>query len=371
MRAKKKVKEYVKILERKRKKGTTLYLLYTLPNGTRKQEATGLMLVDSSTPEGKAQNEITRKAVEKLKAERTAEIVGGKFGIETSQKDKNKVLLVDYIRNLQTSSKKAIRTKKQYLALANQIQRYSANTMLCDVNKKWLLSYIDFMEDLKATSIKQYCILLNAVLTQAVKEKLIVSNAYSELSKEQKPKAKQAKREYLAIEELERVVANFPQNTDKQKNCLKMFLFGCYTGLRFSDIEKIKWEDLKKDASNGKYYFDIEMQKTKEIVKGYLSKKTLEVIGEPTGLKGNIFMSVTPMFINDCIKRSAKMAGVDKNICFHTSRHTFAVNLLAGGMDIYSVSRLLGHTDIKTTQIYLEMMPKKQIEAADLIDKIF
>ena len=371
MRAKKKVKEYVKILERKRRNGITLYLLYTLPNGTRKQEATGLVLIDANTPESKAQNEVTRKAVEKLKAERTAEIVSGKFGIETSHKSKNKLLLVDYIKGLQTNSKKAESTKKHYLVLANHIQSYSADTMLCDIDKKWVLSYIDFLEGKKATSIKQYCILLSAVLTQAVKDKLIASNAFNELSKEQKPTAKQAKREYLTIEELESIVANFPTNTDKQNDGLKMLLFGCYTGLRYSDIAKLCWQDLKKDASNGKYYFDIEMQKTKEIVKGYLSKKALDLIGDPAGLKGNIFLPVTLPFINDCLKKSAKLAGIDKNISFHTSRHTFAVNLLAGGMDIYSVSRLLGHTDIKTTQIYLEMMPKKQIEAADLIDKIF
>jgi len=371
MRTKKKVKEYVKILERKRANGTYLFLLYTLPNGTRKQEATGLALVGGNSPESKAQNEITRKAVEKLKAERTAEIVGGKFGIETSQKNKNKMLLVDYINSLLNGSKKAENTKNNYKTLIYHIQSFSTNTRLCDVDKKWVLSYIDFLEGKKATSIKQYCILLSAILAKAVKDKLISSNAFKELNKEQKPTAKRAKREYLTIEELDDIVAKFPQNTNLQKDCLKMFLFGCYTGLRFSDIEKITWEDIKKDASNGKYYFDIEMQKTKEIVKGYLSKKTLEVIGEPNGLKGNIFMPISPASINKVIKKSAKLAGVDKNICFHTSRHTFAVNLLAGGMDIYSVSRLLGHTDIKTTQIYLEMMPKKQIEAADLIDKIF
>ena len=148
-----------------------------------------------------------------------------------------------------------------------------------------------------------------------------------------------------------------------------MFLFGCYTGLRFSDIQRITWEDIKEDASNGKLYFNIEMKKTKDYVKGYLSQKALATMG--TRAKGCIFPRVSPCYVDTMLKETAKAVGINKNISFHTSRHSFAVNLLANGLDIYSVSRLLGHTDIKTTQIYLEMIPKKQIEGATLIDKIF
>jgi site-specific recombinase XerD len=370
MKTKKKLKEYVRILERKRKTGTTLFLLYTLPNGIRKQEATNLTLVDDTTKEGKAQNEITMLAVEKLKAERTNQLISGKYDIETTFKKNNDILLLDYVNEI-VKSKREENTKKIYITLITHITKFSPKTKLSGVGKKWVLSYIEQLKErgIKPTSIRQYCTLFSAILKQAVRDNLIKVNPFSELTKEQRPTAKKAKKEYLTKEEINLIASKFPQNTDVQKFCLNMFLFGCYTGLRFSDIQRIKWEDIKEDASNGKLYFNIEMKKTKDYVKGYLSQKALATMGTRT--KGSIFPRVSPCYIDTMLKETAKTAGINKNISFHTSRHSFAVNLLANGLDIYSVSRLLGHTDIKTTQIYLEMIPKKQIEGATLIDKIF
>lgn len=372
MRAKKKVKEYVRILERKRENGTYLFLSYTLPNGTRKQEATGLVLVDSNNPIDKESNKITREAIEKLKADRTAQLLSGKFDIERATTSKNKILLIDYIEKRNESTQRAKKTQRGYLNLRKHIAEYTPNIKVSEVNRNWVVSFISQLDGLKTSSKSLYCTLLSAIMRAAVKDKLILSNPVAELAADEKPKAKKTKREYLTPEELEAVAAAFPQRSEYQREGLRMFLFSCYTGLRFSDIAKIKYEEIKKDASNGKFYFDIEMQKTKEIVKGYLSKKALALIEEPTNKKGLIFWGSAYLAnANKCLKIAADAAGINKNISFHTARHTFAVNLLAGGMDIYSVSRLLGHTDIKTTQIYLEMMPKKQIEAADLIDKIF
>ncbi len=369
---KKKVKEYVKILERKRKNGTYLFLVYRLPNGIRKQEATGLALVDGNSPIDKESNRIVKKAVEKMKADRTAQILSGKYDVNFSINGKQKIRLCDYIEMKNNISQRANKTRRGYMNLRKHIQEYTPNINISEVDKNWVVSFLSTLSNLKPASIKLYCTLLSATMRQAIKDKIIASNPVAELPPEEKPKAKQAKRDYLTPEELERLISAFPRKTAQQREGLRMFLFSCYTGLRFSDVVNLQWENIKKDASNGKSYFVIEMQKTKEIVRGYLSSKALALIECNYNSNSNVFFGGAYLSnANKWLKVASTKVGIEKNVSFHTARHTFAVNLLHSGMDIYSVSRLLGHTDIKTTQIYLEMMPKKQIEASEMIDKIF
>ena len=70
-------------------------------------------------------------------------------------------------------------------------------------------------------------------------------------------------------------------------------------------------------------------------------------------------------------KEWAKAAGIKKNISFHTARHTFATMMLTLGADIYTTSKLLGHSRISTTEIYAKIVDKKKDEAMGLIDKFF
>lgn len=368
----KKVKEYVKILKRKRKNGTYLFLSYYLPNGVRKQKSTNLVLVDGNTPMDKENNRIVKKAIEKQKADLARALLSGKYDIELANTSKQKKRLCDYIEDNTRISQRAVKTQRGYLNLKKHIEEFTPNINISEIDKNWVVSFLSTLSNLKPTSIKLYCTLLSATMRKAVKDKLIPSNPVAELTPEEKPKTKQVKRDYLTPDELEKVVEAFPKRTKQQREGLRMFLFSCYTGLRFSDVVKLQWNDIKKDASNGKSYFVIEMQKTKEIVKGYLSQKALALIERKHNTDENIFWGGAYLSnANKWLKIASASVGIEKNVSFHTARHTFAVNLLAGGMDIYSVSRLLGHTDIKTTQIYLEMMPKKQIEASELIDEIF
>ena len=75
-------------------------------------------------------------------------------------------------------------------------------------------------------------------------------------------------------------------------------------------------------------------------------------------------------YINKVISKWADKARINKYVTFHTSRHTYATMLLTKGADLYTVSKLLGHSEIKTTQIYAEIIDKKKEEAADLLNGI-
>ena len=374
MREKRKTKEKVRVLERKLKTGTFFYLLYTLPNGKRVMEATGLHLYEPAyTAQQRELNAEAKVAVEKLKSDRTNELINAKVGIEAPTKSQKKLLLADYIEIRNKASQRAKKTQRGYLNLLKHIEEFSPEVRVSEIDKDWVKGFLSSLCDLKPSSKRFYYTLLSAVLSSAVKENIIASNPVQKLTADEKPKVKKTKREYLTPEEVEELVEAYPKNTKEQKEGLRMFLFALYTGLRWSDVAKFKWSDLKKDKSNGKYYFNIEMQKTKELVRGYLSNKVLDLIG--TIKKSDEFVFTGQAYganVNKCLKIATEKAGINKNVSFHTARHSFAVNLLASGkFDIYAVSKLLGHTDIKTTQIYLELVPKKQIEASDVIDEIF
>ena len=116
----------------------------------------------------------------------------------------------------------------------------------------------------------------------------------------------------------------------------------------------------------------IEMIKTKQIVMVPLSENALVWMPSKGIAKMEDFVFSLPSYftINSQVKQWAKSAGLEKKITFHMSRHTFATTLLTMGADLYTTSKLLGHQNIKTTQVYAEIVNKKKIETVNLLDKI-
>lgn len=85
---------------------------------------------------------------------------------------------------------------------------------------------------------------------------------------------------------------------------------------------------------------------------------------------GKIFTLPRSSTINSDIKRWAERAGVDKKLTYHVSRHTYATLLITKGVDVYTVSKLLGHKSVRTTQIYADVIDKKKVEAVNLLDDV-
>ena len=109
-----------------------------------------------------------------------------------------------------------------------------------------------------------------------------------------------------------------------------------------------------------------QMIKTKQNIIVPIGKSAKQYLPKKEGKY--IFDLPTLISMNIELKRWAKRAKVDKNVHFHISRHTFATSLLTKGADLYSVSKLLGHTNIATTQVYAEIVNQKRVEAINLLD---
>lgn len=191
---------------------------------------------------------------------------------------------------------------------------------------------------------------LKAILKIALRERLIEENPYQYF------KVKEAKgnRMRLTLDELRQLKnKELPKEHQRLSEVKKMFLFSCYTGLRFSDVQNLKWEDV----SFAEAKLELQMVKTSENIRLPLIPDALEILRELRGHqivsdKAYVFKRITNQAINRSLKTIMEEAEIKKQITFHCGRHTFATVNLEVGTDIYQVKDLLGHSNIANTQIY-------------------
>ena len=141
-------------------------------------------------------------------------------------------------------------------------------------------------------------------------------------------------------------------------------LFACLTGLRISDILKLRWEDFEIAPDQG-YCIRIRTQKTQTEATLPISNEAYELCGEPS--TGIVFKELKRSMINYPLKIWVRKAGIKKPISFHSFRHTYATIQISLGTDIYTVSKMLTHKNVSTTQIYADLVNSKKRETANKI----
>lgn len=170
---------------------------------------------------------------------------------------------------------------------------------------------------------------------------------------------RESRREYLTVEEL-----NTLARTPFDPIVKRAALFSALTGLRHSDIQKLKWSEVEE--FNGGYRLNFTQQKTKGVEYMPISRQAFQLCGERKNNQLLVFAGLPdPSWISKPLERWIKQAGITKHITFHCFRHTFATLQLASGTDIYTVSKLLGHTNVKTTQIYAKVVDEKKEKATE------
>lgn len=172
----------------------------------------------------------------------------------------------------------------------------------------------------------------------------------------------ESRREYLTVEELN-TLASTPCERDVLKRAA---LFSALTGLRHCDIQKLQWKEICMDGNQAQLHFT--QQKTKGVEYMPISRQALGLCGEPREPEQFVFEDLPdPSWISRPLKQWIQAAGIQKRITFHCFRHTYATLQLSSGTDIYTVSKMLGHTNVKTTQIYAKVVDEKKNKAAQAI----
>ena len=172
----------------------------------------------------------------------------------------------------------------------------------------------------------------------------------------------ESRREYLTVEELN-TLAGTPCERDVLKRAA---LFSALTGLRHCDIQKLCWKEISMNGEQAQLHFT--QQKTKGVEYMPISQQALDLCGKPRGPEQLVFEDLPdPAWISRPLKHWIESAGITKRITFHCFRHTYATLQLSKGTDIYTVSKMLGHTNVKTTQIYAKVVDEKKSKAAQAI----
>ena len=171
----------------------------------------------------------------------------------------------------------------------------------------------------------------------------------------------ESRREYLTVEELNRLA-----QTPCDPLLKRAALFSALTGIRHCDIQKLKWSEV--EMFNGNYRLNFTQQKTKGVEYMPISEQAFQLCGERQDGDLLVFAGLpAPSWINRPIKRWVEAAVIKKHISFHCFRHSYATLQLAGGTDIYTVSKMLGHTNVRTTQIYAKVVDAKKENATKRI----
>ena len=373
----KNTKEPVRLREKELANGVRSFYLDIYVNGKRSYEFLKLYLIPETNPQAKVQNENTMRAANTIKLNRILEITNNKAGLKNTS-IRAKMLLKDWMETFrQAQEQKGVKDQKLIHNTVHALTAYNINVAMRDVNRDYIIGLTNFLRNdyrsprgkkLKDYSVINYLGCLRNALNMAVREDVIADNPIMKLSAQDKVKAPESQREYLTVEEVQQLEA-----TDSPYPHIKQaFLFACYTGLRCSDVRSITWGKIVKDGE--KYRLHTVMFKTKRPFYIPLSKKAMQWMperGDKTDedlIFENIPVQVnTKLYLQPWLDK----AGITKPITFHCSRHTFGTMMLTLGADIYTTSKLMGHTKVEVTQIYAKIINKKKDDAVSLIDQAF
>jgi integrase len=272
------------------------------------------------------------------------QLIDGKYG----SNKRNWIISLKYLKEFSGDN---LPMKKLNETYCNNFKNYL-------INAKRLRG--DSEEVIKLSSASDSFKKFKAALRQAFKAGLLNRDLASLIDNISVP---ETHREYLNIEELQKLVST-PCNIQVLKNAA---LFSAITGLRFSDIEKLVWGEVQY-SENGGHFLQFRQKKTKGAEVLPISEQAFTLLGERKSSLSQVFDGLKySNIMNEHLKNWLNEAGIEKHITFHSFRHTFATLQLSLGTDIYTVSKMLGHKDLKTTQIYAKIIDQTKREAANKI----
>ena len=216
--------------------------------------------------------------------------------------------------------------------------------------------YLKIDHKMATGSVMQHIIFLKKLVKRAMNKGIISRNPFFGYVPDQ-PKTS---RKWLSCEEIQKVMTT-PIGHPSVAFVRDMFVFGCWTGLSYTDIKNLQDINIVTD-SEGNQWIDIRRQKTGSRSLVPLLDIPKEIINKykGTGEKGKVFKMLCMNVVCQYTKRIGKLCGLDKKLTFHMSRHSFGTSIcLTQGVTIETLSQMMGHRNIKTTQIYAEITGAK------------
>jgi integrase len=319
----------------------------------------------------KKENEETLLRAEQILSIRRAEYAQGKYGIKDRSKDR--LLFLTYYDKLKEERYENKGNYDNWDAAQNHIEDYCKKRKVTfeDIDEDFVIGFKKFLN--KTSSINSKTPLSqNSKYTYYNKFKAALRQAFEDgytrrnFATTVKGFAQgETSREHLTHEELQAVAKAYC----KHPVLKSAFLFSCLTGLRWSDINKLVWSEVRDEKDETRLIF--KQKKTSGQEYQFISNQARQFLGKRKRENDKVFQGLKyGAHFNAEILRWCMRAGITKHITFHSARHTHAVLLLENGADIYTVSKILGHKEIRTTQVYAKIVDKKKKEAAYLIPEL-
>jgi len=267
-------------------------------------------------------------------------------------------------------------TSQKYIFLFLKKKLKLEDIRLDELNYKFILDFENFLRKHKPNHYQKQ-IGNNAVMKHIQRLRKMVSLAYrlewidKDPFRQFKQRLTPTNREYLGAEELQ-AIEELELQSKRLKTVRDLFVFSCYTGVCYTDLMLLT-EDNVVMGIDKKYWIITKRQKTHNPVKIPLLKKALDLIElykEDTRsiINNTLFPRISNQKMNAYLKEIASEVKIKKNLTFHMARHTFATTVtLTNGVPIETISKMLGHRKLTTTQIYAKVLERKVGEDMDIL----
>jgi len=351
----------------------------------RKYEFLNLYLLPETTA-NKTTNEATLMLANTIKAQRIVDMNTQNSELKFKKKEV-KVNLIDYISKIANNALADTNKKRSeyytFNSLAYHLKAYKGdNVNINDIDKHYINGFISYLKTAKNGNFenkKTQPILsqntahklfakFSTAIKKAVLDDIIETNPIDKIDNKIKPKTLPSKREYLTIDEIKILIA-----TDCKKPDIKnAFLFCCLVGIRFENVKNIRWGDIVTD-SNGDTTLSYKQIKVNTFETLPISNEAVSFLPIRTNQKptDKVYHLPKNETTNEALETWATTAKINKKITFHVSRHTAATLQLSLDTPIETVSKLLGHSKISTTQIYAKIIDESKKTAVNKQNGMF
>ena len=384
------LKEPVKLRYKALKDGNQSIYLDCYVNGVREYKFLSLYLRPESNRENKLWNREQLRLANAIKAQYIIDIQNGEYGFKDRNRSRKlnfitycEEMAAEYDANGQNSCAVLMRS-----AIKRMTDYKGKNITFNHIDKDFLIGFIEYLNsDIRdfdkadkdknrkpkpLSNVYKEALFarIMVALNKAERDGIILKNPGKDIDRKLKPHSEQKTRCYLTLEEIQKII----ETEYKPDNDIKpAFLFCCFSGLRYSDVSKLTWKEITA-SQDGYAQIETTMQKTGKSITIPLSDNALKWLPEREGNlpESRIFYKL-PDQVNNAdvrLRTLIKKAGISKHVTFHVARHSFATLTLTYGADLYTVSKLLGHANIRTTQVYAKIVDESKRKAVNLIPKL-
>lgn len=293
------------------------------------------------------------------------------MGMEQNEKPTLKGYVEQFVNTKVKKNDVIYKTLTRYIrvqSVLNDFLRFSnqSQVRLCDVNLSLINQWDTYLKStpssnglvLEQNTRNKYHSITRTILNQAFNEGEIPVNPYANF----KLKAKPTYREFLSDQELDLLMKN-TMAIDKYEKVRLIYLFSCFTGLRFEDAQRLTKSNIKR-SEDGSIYLSLISSKSSKQQElplldeaEFIMNEMVKKFGAELDIHNRILPKMSNQKFNDYLKDIAFRLGIEKQLTHHTARHTFATYLLNRGVSLSALQVLLGHSNIRETQVYTKITP--------------